>query len=148
MFKNSYSSLLVLVTVLFFSSAFTTANPSTAISHNGQNIDAANKWEKLGQRRVNYGLDRDEIFVTARDGAFRALKLKVRNGGVNLHRCVVHFRNGQTQSLNIAQNLARGSETRVLNLNGNRRIITKVVFWYDTKNHSQRRGLIELWGRH
>lgn len=105
-------------------------------------------WEKLGQRRVNYGLDRDEILVTAQEGAFTALKLGVSRGGINLHRCVVHFRNGQTQELQIRENIGPGGQTRVLDLRGNNRIITKVVFWYDTNNWSGRRAILELWGRH
>lgn len=117
--------------------------PSTAASY-----ELDNNWEKLGQRRVNYGLDRDEILVTAREGRFTRLKLKVRRGGINLHRCVVHFGNGDTQSLNIRENIPAGGQTRVLDLQGNRRVITKVVFWYDTKNWSGRRAILELWGRH
>ena len=134
-------SLITLLGLFFLGSAFT----APVVVNNNSEI---NRWEKLGQRHVNYGLDRDEISVTARDGLFTALKLKIKNSGVHMHRCVVHFRNGETQSLNIAQNIRAGNETRVLNLDGNRRIISKVVFWYDTKNQARRRGLVELWGRH
>lgn len=144
MFNNSFSSSFALIAVFslfFLGSAFT--EPLVA-----DNSPEINRWEKLGQRRVNYGLDRDEISVTARDGAFRALKIKVKNGGINMHRCIVHYRNGQTQSLNISQVIRKGGETRVLNLDGNRRIITKVVFLYDTKNFARQRATIELWGRH
>ncbi|MCB0636269.1 MAG: hypothetical protein KDC54_06610, partial [Lewinella sp.] len=67
---------------------------------------------------------------------------------INLHRCVVHFGNGDTQELQIRENIGPNGRTRVLNLEGNRRIITKVVFWYDTQNWSGRRAILELWGRH
>ncbi|MEZ4988142.1 MAG: hypothetical protein R2795_24450, partial [Saprospiraceae bacterium] len=33
------------------------------------------RWEKLGQRTVNFGLDHDEIVVTRQEGRFTALKL-------------------------------------------------------------------------
>lgn len=105
-------------------------------------------WERLGARRVNYGLDRDEIFVTAKDGIFSALKIKVKRGGINMHKLVVHYGNGQTDEIELRQNFAPGSESRVLDLVGNKRIIQKVVFWYDTKNIARRRGVVELWGRH
>ncbi len=137
-------SLFFLLAVLVLGSAFT--YPSMSPVEDG--IQEHGRWEKLGQRRVNYGLDRDEIMVTAREGFFTALKLKVKNGGVNLHRCVVHYRNGQTQTIKIGQTVRPGQETRVLDLPGKRRIITKVVFWYDTKNFARRRGIVELWGRH
>ncbi|MFN4255720.1 MAG: hypothetical protein ACK4Q5_12015 [Saprospiraceae bacterium] len=105
-------------------------------------------WERLGARRVNYGLDRDEIFVTAKDGIFTALKIKVKRGGINMHRLVVHYGNGQTDEIELRNNFAPGSESRVLDLVGNKRIIQKVVFWYDTKNIARRRAVVELWGRH
>ena len=147
MLKNSmYSklSLFFLLAVLVMGSAFTSS--VQPLSEEG--ISTVARWEKLGQRKVNYGLDRDEILVTAREGFFTALKLKVKNGGINFHRCVVHFRNGQTQTVNIKQTIRPGQETRVLDLSGKHRIITKVVFWYDTKNFARRRGTVELWGRH
>lgn len=105
-------------------------------------------WERLGTRKVNYGLDRDEIFVTAKDGIFSALKIKVKRGGINMHKLVVHYGNGETDEIELRQNFAPGSESRVLDLVGNKRIIQKVVFWYDTKNIARRRGVVELWGRH
>jgi Protein of unknown function (DUF2541) len=105
-------------------------------------------WERLGTRKVNYGLDRDEIFVTAKDGIFTALKIKVKRGGVNMHKLVVHYGNGQTDEIELRNNFTPGSESRVLDLVGNKRIIQKVVFWYDTKNIARRRAVVELWGRH
>jgi len=144
MSKHFFSPTLALIAVFgifFLGSAFTVPIESEISPE-------INRWEKLGQRKVNYGLDRDQISVTARDGLFTALKLKVKNGGINLHRCVVHFRNGQTQALNIGQTIRAGERTRVLDLAGNRRVITKVVFWYDTKNFARNRGTVELRGRH
>lgn len=108
--------------------------------------DAA-RWEKLGQRQVNYGLDHDEIVVTAREGAFTGLKLIVRKSGINLHRVVVHYGNGERDELEIRENIAPGGETRVLDLPGRRRVIRTVDFWYDTKNWEGRKAVVELWGR-
>lgn len=132
--KNAvFSKLLLLALAAVFTLNFTT--------------DRAG-WERLGARKVNYGLDRDEIFVTAKDGIFSALKIKVKRGGINMHKLVVHYGNGQTDEIELRQNFAPGSESRVLDLVGNKRIIQKVVFWYDTKNIARRRGVVELWGRH
>ena len=106
------------------------------------------RWEKLGQRRVNYGLDRDEILVTSREGTFTSIRLKAELAPINVHRCVVHFANGSTESFRFAGGeLRAGQVTRNLDFPGNRRVITKVVFWYDTKNRARRRGRVELWGR-
>lgn len=105
------------------------------------------KWELLGSRKVNYGLDRDEIIVTRAEGVFSALKLKVRKGGINLHKVAVHFGNGEVEELEVRANIPADGETRVLDLPGNKRIIQKVVFWYDTKNHANQKAHVDLWGR-
>lgn len=106
------------------------------------------RWEKLGQRTVNHHLDRDEILVTGFEGTFTALKLKVEKAAINLHKVTIYYRHGRPQELNIRQTIREGGESRVLDLPGNRRVITKVVFWYDTKGFEDRRGRVELWGRH
>jgi hypothetical protein len=105
------------------------------------------KWEKLGQRKVDRRVDRDEIAVTARDGRFSKLKIGVRGSAINMHRCVIHFANGGKQEVNIRKNIPAGSATRVIDINGGKRVIKKVVFWYDTKG-LQNKATVVLWGRH
>lgn len=112
------------------------------------NSGVSNPWELLGMRKVNYGLDRDEIVVTRAEGVFTALKLKINRSPVNMHKLVVHFGNGETEEIELRENFSAGSESRVIDLPGNKRIIRKVVFWYDTKNIANRKGVIQLWGRH
>ncbi len=108
------------------------------------------RWEKLGQRAVNYGLDRDEIAVTARDGRFTAIKLMIKKSPINLHRVVIHFGNGTKQEVNVRNKIPAGGETRVIDIQGGRRVISKVVFRYDTKGllRMRSKGVVELWGRH
>lgn len=106
------------------------------------------KWEKLGQRKVNFKADRDEIGVGRFEGFFTALQIKVEKGPINMHKMVVHFRNGQTTEIELKNNFVAGDQSRVIDLPGNSRVITKVVFWYDTKNFAGSRAVVELWGRH
>lgn len=106
------------------------------------------RWEKLGERKVNYAVDRDEIAVGAIEGFFDALKIKVRKAPINMYKMVVHFGNGETKEIELRDNIRAGGESRVIDLPGNNRVITKVVFWYDTKNAANRRAEVELWGRH
>ena len=105
-------------------------------------------WEKLGQRKVDRALDRDEIFVTASEGRFTAVKLIVRRSAINLHKVVIHFANGGEQEVAVRNNIPAGGETRVIDINGGKRVIRKVVFWYDTKGLLNDKAVLELWGRH
>ena len=102
----------------------------------------------MGLRKVNYGLDHDEILVTAREGKFTAVKLIVRKGGINMHRMVIHYGNGNRQDVDLRQNIPANGETRVIDLEGQGRIINRVEFWYDTKNFARGRATLQLWGRH
>lgn len=142
--------LKVLKPLLFFALIFvfgqTQAN--TFLPHSQEGINPP-RWEKLGQRKVNYKIDRDEIMVNARDGRFTAVKLKVRKGAVNMHKMTIHFGDGSKQQVNLKNKIPAGGETRVINLKGKqKRVIRKVVFWYDTKNLANNRATVELWGRH
>jgi hypothetical protein len=108
----------------------------------------AQKWEKLGQRKVNFKLDKDEIGVGRFEGFFTALQVKVKDGPINMHKMIVHYRNGSEQEVELKNNFTAGSESRVIDLPGNKRVISKVVFWYDTKDFSNSKAVVELWGRH
>lgn len=107
-----------------------------------------NKWEKLGERRVNLGIDHDRIFVGSRDGVFSKLKIIIKNSGINMHKMEVHFGNGEKQEIEIREEIQKGGESRVIDLRGNRRVITKVDFWYDTKGLINNKAVVELWGKH
>ncbi|NJM24993.1 MAG: hypothetical protein HC859_05290 [Bacteroidia bacterium] len=113
----------------------------------GTSSMAQAKWERLGTRVVNYGLDRDIIPVTYRDGAFTAIQIEVKGGAVNMHKCVIHFENGGKQEVELRHNFRRGSDSRVIDLVGNKRFIEKIEFWYDTKNLARRRAVVTVFGR-
>ena len=106
------------------------------------------QWELLGMRKVDYKLDRDVIPVTARKDSFRALKLVVKQGSLNLHKCVVYFENGTKTEIAVRHNFLKRSTSRVIDLPGNKRLIEKIEFYYDSKNHSRHRAEILVYGGH
>lgn len=115
---------------------------------NGQYPAKGQKWEMLGSRVVNFGVDHDEILVTGFEGKFEAVKIKVLRAPINMHKVVVHFANGGEQDLVIKNNFAAGGESRVIDLTGDDRVIRKISIWYDTKNKSNKKAVVQVWGRH
>ncbi len=113
----------------------------------GQGAGEPGTWSFLGSRTVNYRLDRDEIKVTHSEGVFSALQIRVRRAGIDMLKAVVHFGDGSTQEIEMRETLRQGSVSRVIDLEGNNRVIKKVVFWYDTKNYRRHRAIVELWGK-
>jgi hypothetical protein len=105
-------------------------------------------WEKLGSRKVNFKADRDEIVVTRRDGKFRKIKLEVEGGSVNFHECIVVFGDGKRQNVRMKKVIHEGQSTRVIDLQGGRRVIKKVIFVYDTHNYENKKAKVTLRGLH
>ncbi|HEY9008809.1 DUF2541 family protein [Ohtaekwangia sp.] len=107
----------------------------------------ADNWVEIGSRKVNFGLDRDVINVSYRDGYFEAIKIVVRGGALNMHKCTVYFENGGQQEIELRHNFGKGTDSRVIDLKGNKRFIDKIEFWYDTKNAANRKAEVIVWGR-
>lgn len=141
--QNSFLSKLFGLALLAMSMMSFTPAPLSVPAATGDG-----PWEMLGMRKVNYGLDRDEIVVTRAEGVFTALQIRVKGSPINMHRIAVHYGNGEVDEIEVRENFRAGGMSRVLDLNGNRRVIRKVVFWYDTKNLAGRKAIVQLWGRH
>lgn len=100
-------------------------------------------WILLGSQTVDYTLDRDVVSLKE-SGAFTALKFKVNNGSINLHKCTVHFKSGETQEVSFSTNVNDG---RSIDLYGNTRKIEKITFWYDTEKPADKKAVVEVWGK-
>ncbi len=86
--------------------------------------------------------------VTWTDGVFDAIKIMVTGAPLNMHKCVVHFGNGTSQEIELKHNFAQGSDSRVVDLKGNNRIINRISFWYDTQGVFRGKATVTVFGRH
>lgn len=109
-------------------------------------VSSAEEWQQLGTHAVDYTLDYDVIPVTYKKGTFTTLKIKVKDGNINMHRCMIMFENGDKQEIEIKHQFTAGSD-KTIDLKGNNRIIEKVTFWYDTKDKSPKKAVVEVWGK-
>jgi hypothetical protein len=104
-------------------------------------------WRSLGTKTVNYRTDHDVLDVQLRDGRFQELRFVVRGGDLNMQKCVVHFENGGQQEIELRHNFNKRSASRVVDLKGNKRIIERISFWYDTQNSSNNRARLTVFGK-
>ena len=104
-------------------------------------------WTLLGTRTVDYTLDRDVVSLKESTQYFTALKFIVKNGTLNMHKSTVHFANGDHQDIEFAEEVNKSNDGRIMELKGNSRPIEKVTFWYDSKNESNNKSIVELWGK-
>ena len=106
----------------------------------------ADDWVLLGRKMVALGDDRDEIWVTSSMGTFKAIKLQVIDKGVEFDRLLVILRNGRTIEEPIRQFIPAGGSTRVIDLPGRERVITKIIMHYTTRPGTLDRAEVEAWG--
>ncbi|NJO88756.1 MAG: hypothetical protein HC831_07165 [Chloroflexia bacterium] len=113
----------------------------------GSNPILLENWVKLGSKKVNFKVDKDVITVGAQEGGFVSLKIVVTDGSLNMHRMIVHYGNGTNEPIELRNNFTKDSGSRIIDLKGKKRIITKIVFWYDTKNMTDNKANVTVFGK-
>ncbi len=108
---------------------------------------AQQSWGKLGERSVE-ATDNGMTSLDAANGSgVKAIKIKVKKGGINLHRCEIWFQNGTKKSVDLRNDVPAGSESREIDVTDKNNSVSKVVFWYDTRNYGTQNAEVELWGK-
>jgi hypothetical protein len=103
-------------------------------------------WNFMGDKQVNYAIDRDVIWVTGHD-IYKQVKVRITDAPLNMHDMEIYFENGEKQNVNLRQNFSQGSWSRVIDLPGNNRRIKKIEFVYDTKNAGRGKARVAVWGK-
>jgi hypothetical protein len=103
-------------------------------------------WVLLGERNVTDRLDHDVITVTSERGEFSAVKVAVRRHAVDFHRFIIHFANGDQQVIQVRKTIPAGGESRTVDLDGGRRAIHSIEFWYDAHTFGGKVGLVQAYG--
>lgn len=128
-------SLFTLIIAFVFGSSFTTLDTDIRT------------WKKLGAKKVSYKLDRDVIHVGAYEGTFTKLKIAVTGGSVNMHKMIVEYGNGTRDNIPLRYNFNKRSDSRIVDLEGGKRVIKKIIFVYDTKNRSRQKATVHVFGK-
>lgn len=88
------------------------------------------RWEKLGARTVEGKADRDVIQVPGDLGAFRAIQFNVEGSALALYDIKVTFGNGEVFEPKTRLVFEKGTGSRVIDLPGERRAITRIELRY------------------
>jgi hypothetical protein len=106
----------------------------------GRQPEAQGGWQFLGERNVDFKAERDTIRVTASEGRFRRIQLRIKNRAIKLHDLKVTFGNGETFDVQVRKVFQKGEETRAIDLPGGARVIRSVSMVYDSVNPGRNRG--------
>ncbi|MCX6315819.1 MAG: hypothetical protein NTW29_00900 [Bacteroidetes bacterium] len=129
----------LLVAVFAFGSAFTPAKKAATIK--------AGDWFFLEDKKVGFGVDHDVIHFGNWKDDVRQIKLRVTDGPLKMYNMKVHFDNGEVQEIELRNRFAQGSESRIIDLNGGLRHLSKIEFWYETKGFLRGKSRVAVWGR-
>jgi hypothetical protein len=105
------------------------------------------RWERLGQREVDFKNDRDRIDVGRSEGRFRQLQIRVKNAPIEISDMVVTFGNDETFKPNLRHRFNEGSGARNIDLPGDRRTIKRIDFSYKSISRREGKGVVEVFGR-
>ena len=108
---------------------------------------SAEKWVFLGQRHVTDKAERDSIEVTASEGSFEAIQLRVKRSAVRFVNVTVVYGTGTSDDLEVRDAIPAGGKSRALDLRGGNRVIKRINFVYEAKSLGRRGAIVEVFGR-
>ena len=137
------------LTTIFYSIAitaiFSLASSFTTVKT--YNVSKAGNWFFLEDKKVGFGVDHDVIHFGNWKDDVRQIKLKITDGPLKMYSMKIYFDNGSVQNVELRNRFAQGSESRVIDMDGGLRHLTKIEFWYETKGFARGRARVAVWGR-
>jgi hypothetical protein len=112
---------LLLVSVISITSCFTTR----------RSIPIEEGWELLGEQKVNFVRDKDELDVVSRN-QFTEIKFRVEGREVRLHDLKIYFDNGDKLEPSIDFIIPADRDSRNIELAKDGRTIDRIEFRYRT----------------
>jgi len=104
-------------------------------------------WYFLGDKTVGFGIDHDVIHFGNWKDDVRQIKIKITDGPLKMFSMKIHFDNGGTQDIELRNRFTQGSESRVIDLDGGLRHLSRIDFWYETKGFLRGKSRVAVWGK-
>lgn len=128
------NSLIVLICLSFLISACSSSG------------DALGGWQLLGEQSVNLVIDHDEFMLGNANDQFSKIRIKAIDGPIHFQNMRVHFDNGSVQNIPIKTVLRQGEVSRAIRLDGGRRNLKKITFWYNTVGFLNGKSKVAVYG--
>jgi hypothetical protein len=105
-----------------------------------------NKWVLIARTETKLNLDQDVVVINGKN-VFRAIKFRVTHSPIEIFDLDVVFENGEHQDLAVKNIFQPNTESRVLDLPGNKRKIRSIVIKYRSRgNLFNQRAYVQFWG--
>jgi hypothetical protein len=106
----------------------------------------AEDWVYLGNAHVDGQHDHDEIKVGDASGRYRFLQIRVKNAPIQFDRIVVHYGNGEPETLHVRDVIPAGGQSRAIRLQGDR-LVQSFELWYSRANPDSGKPELKLFGK-
>ncbi|MER3497522.1 MAG: hypothetical protein C4308_02210 [Chitinophagaceae bacterium] len=104
-------------------------------------------WKFIADKWVSFSVEHDVILFGDLRDDFRQLQLRITDGPLKMYDMKIYFDNGEVQDVQLRKHFSQGSSSRVIDLNGGLRHLSKIEFWYETKGFGKGRSKVAVWGR-
>ena len=104
-------------------------------------------WVYLGNAHVDGQHDHDDIKVGGSQGRYRFLQIRVVNAPIQFDHIVVHYGNGEPQTIAVRDVIRAGGKSRAIELQGDR-YVQSFELWYAKADPSSSKPELTLWGKH
>ena len=94
-------------------------------------ISVEEGWELLGEHKVNFVKDKDEIDIKA-GNRYTALRFQVEDREIHLNDLIITFTNGDKLEPNVDVSVPAGQYSRDIELSAEGRYLDKISFTYRT----------------
>ena len=103
-------------------------------------------WTYLGNAHVDGQHDHDDIKVGGSQGRYRFLQIRVVNAPIQFDHIVVHYGNGEPQTIAVRDVIRAGGKSRAIQLQGDR-YVQSFELWYAKADPSSSKPELTLWGK-
>ncbi len=140
--KNIFSTKGLLIFSLLF-----LVFAAVSCYSNRRSLAIEDGWDLLGEQKVNFVRDKDEIDVRSR-GVYTDIRFKVEDREVRINDLKIYFQNGDKLEPSIDFVIAADQESRIIELSKDGRNIDKIEFKYRTTgNILQGRANVLVFGK-
>lgn len=114
---------------------------------NSSAIHEFQRWRMIGEKKVNFLVEKDVIQLRNRDDDFKKIMIKALDGPVSIKDLKIYFDNGGVQDVQVRKLIPKGGSTRVIDLTGTTRSLNRIEFWYETVGFANGKARVTVWGR-
>ena len=110
-------------------------------------ISSAKAWQLMATSEVDYTLDFVSFELDSTSNPYTSIKLKVKEGELNIYKCTVYFIDGFHQETELSKYLENGNDGKIINLPGNQKAINRIQIKFDLKEKIEDKSVVEIWGK-